>query len=111
MTVGAPPSPPSSPPSCGLGSAYGGCATRAGGEFFFDLGDPDDDDFERKFKDPNGIIFDISQGGWGGAQKNPGEADNPAPHDTRKNLPKFDERRAQATAAVEKQRAKAMETA
>jgi hypothetical protein len=36
MTVGAPPSPPSSPPSCGLGSAYGGCATRAGGEFFFE---------------------------------------------------------------------------
>jgi catechol 2,3-dioxygenase-like lactoylglutathione lyase family enzyme len=36
----------------------------AGGEFFFDLGDPDDDDFERKFKDPNGIIFDINYKGW-----------------------------------------------
>ena len=36
----------------------------AGGEFFFDLGDPDDDDFERKFKDPNGIIFDINWKGW-----------------------------------------------
>ena len=36
----------------------------AGGEFFFDLGDPDDDDFERKFKDPNGIIFDVNWKGW-----------------------------------------------
>ena len=35
-----------------------------GGKFFFDLGDPDDDDFERKFKDPNGIIFDINWKGW-----------------------------------------------
>jgi catechol 2,3-dioxygenase-like lactoylglutathione lyase family enzyme len=36
----------------------------AGGQFFFDLGKPDDDDFERKFRDPNGIIFDINQKGW-----------------------------------------------
>jgi predicted enzyme related to lactoylglutathione lyase len=36
----------------------------AGGKFFFDLGDPDDDDFERKFYDPNGIIFDINWKGW-----------------------------------------------
>lgn len=36
----------------------------AGGTFFFDLGHPDDDDFERKFKDPNGIIFDINWKGW-----------------------------------------------
>ena len=36
----------------------------AGGQFFFDLGDPDDDDFERKFRDPNGIIFDINHKGW-----------------------------------------------
>ena len=37
---------------------------KAGGEFFYDLGDPDDDDFERKFTDPNGIIFDINWKGW-----------------------------------------------
>ena len=37
---------------------------QAGGKFFFDLGDPDDDDFERKFRDPNGIIFDINWKGW-----------------------------------------------
>jgi lactoylglutathione lyase len=36
----------------------------AGGKFFFDLGKEDDDDFERKFKDPNGIIFDINYKGW-----------------------------------------------
>ena len=37
----------------------------AGGTFFFDLGQtPDDVNFERKFKDPDGIIFDISEKGW-----------------------------------------------
>src|SRR6476469_632501 len=37
---------------------------KAGGKFFFDLGDPDDADFERKFRHPNGIIFDINWKGW-----------------------------------------------
>ena len=37
---------------------------KAGGEFFFDLGDPEDEGFERKFKDPNGIVFDINWKGW-----------------------------------------------
>jgi hypothetical protein len=37
---------------------------KAGGEFFFDLGKPEDEGFERKFKDPNGIIFDINWKGW-----------------------------------------------
>lgn len=37
----------------------------AGGTFFFDLGKSKDDvNFERKFKDPDGIIFDISEKGW-----------------------------------------------
>ncbi len=36
----------------------------AGGTFFFDLGKPEDDDFERKFRDPNGIIFDLNWKGW-----------------------------------------------
>jgi predicted enzyme related to lactoylglutathione lyase len=36
----------------------------AGGKFFYDLGDPDDEGFERKFRDPNGIIFDINWKGW-----------------------------------------------
>ena len=37
----------------------------AGGQFFFDLGnDAEKENFERKFKDPDGIIFDISQKGW-----------------------------------------------
>lgn len=42
---------------------------RAGGRFFFDLGRGREDlNFERKFKDGDGIIFDISEKGWlGGA--------------------------------------------
>lgn len=36
----------------------------AGGEFFFDLGEPEDEGFERKFRDPNGIVFDINWKGW-----------------------------------------------
>jgi lactoylglutathione lyase len=37
----------------------------AGGKFFFDLGDDaEKENFERKFKDPDGIIFDISKKGW-----------------------------------------------
>ncbi len=39
----------------------------AGGEFFFDLGDDDTEiNFEKKFKDPEGNIFDISKAGWAG---------------------------------------------
>ena len=37
---------------------------KAGGKFFYDLGDPHDDGFERKFYDPNGIVFDINWKGW-----------------------------------------------
>ena len=37
---------------------------RRGGQFFFDLGEEGDEGFERKFKDPNGIIFDVNDTGW-----------------------------------------------
>ncbi len=41
-----------------------------GGTFHFDLGDDDSKvNFERKFRDPNGIIFDISQSGWLGTPR------------------------------------------
>jgi predicted enzyme related to lactoylglutathione lyase len=41
----------------------------AGGTFFFDLGsDQEKENFERKFKDPDGIIFDISKKGWQGTR-------------------------------------------
>ena len=41
----------------------------AGGTFFFDLGDDQEkENFERKFKDPEGIIFDISKKGWLGTR-------------------------------------------
>jgi predicted enzyme related to lactoylglutathione lyase len=40
-----------------------------GGKFFFDLGnDQEKENFERKFKDPDGIIFDISKKGWLGTK-------------------------------------------
>ena len=35
-------------------------------KFFFDLGDERAGNFERKFKDPDGVIFDISKHGWQG---------------------------------------------
>ena len=38
----------------------------AGGSFFFDLGDARAGNFERKFRDPDGVVFDISEGGWVG---------------------------------------------
>jgi catechol 2,3-dioxygenase-like lactoylglutathione lyase family enzyme len=37
----------------------------AGGRFFFTLGKTKDEaNFEMKFKDPDGVIFDISEKGW-----------------------------------------------
>ena len=40
-----------------------------GGKFFFQLGEGEDkDNFERKFKDPDGVIFDISRKGWVGTR-------------------------------------------
>jgi len=42
----------------------------AGGTFFFDLGnDQEKENFERKFKDPDGVIFDISKKGWQGTNR------------------------------------------
>ena len=42
----------------------------AGGTFFFDLGnDQEKVNFERKFKDPDGIIFDVSKSGWLGTHR------------------------------------------
>jgi len=37
-----------------------------GGKFFFDLGGERHGNFESKFKDPDGVIFDISKRGWQG---------------------------------------------
>lgn len=42
----------------------------AGGSFFMDLGDDaEKENFERKFRDPDGIIIDISKKGWTGAKR------------------------------------------
>lgn len=41
-----------------------------GGQFFFDLGnDHEKENFERKFKDPDGVIFDVSKAGWVGTDR------------------------------------------
>ena len=42
----------------------------AGGKFFFTLGKTKEDaNFEVKYKDPDGVIFDISEKGWTGTSK------------------------------------------
>ncbi|AXK83220.1 VOC family protein [Pseudolabrys taiwanensis] len=35
-----------------------------GGKFFFNLGDAKEGNFESKYKDPEGVVFDISEHGW-----------------------------------------------
>jgi hypothetical protein len=55
--------------------------------------------YEVKFRDPNGVIFDISHAGWGGAQKNPGGSENEI-GPSRGLVPKFAERRAAAAAEM-----------
>src|ERR671930_624187 len=45
-------------------------AEAAGGKFFFTLGKTKEDaNFEVKYKDPDGVIFDISEKGWIGTSK------------------------------------------
>ncbi len=39
----------------------------AGAQYAFDFGDPKGMNFERKFHDPEGNLFDISEKGWFGA--------------------------------------------
>ena len=47
----------------------------AGGKFFLTLGDSKEEaNFEMKFKDPQGILFDISEKGWLGTPKKTREA-------------------------------------
>jgi catechol 2,3-dioxygenase-like lactoylglutathione lyase family enzyme len=71
------------------------------------MGDPNNPGgYEVKYSDPNGVIFDIAQEGWAGAQKSPGEADNIAHPNTRKRVPRFDERRERAKQDVESRRSK-----
>lgn len=42
----------------------------SGGKFFLDLPvEKDSLHFERKYRDPDGIVFDISENGWAGAKK------------------------------------------
>jgi catechol 2,3-dioxygenase-like lactoylglutathione lyase family enzyme len=69
---------------------------QAGGKWLMGEAHPEPGSFyEVKFNDPNGVIFDISHNGWGGAQKNPGAADNKT-NTERHMVPEFEERRAAA---------------
>ena len=45
--------------------------TAAGGKAFLDQEEPENDTlfFEKKYHTPEGIVFDISKTGWGGAKK------------------------------------------
>jgi catechol 2,3-dioxygenase-like lactoylglutathione lyase family enzyme len=75
----------------------------AGGEWL--MGEPEQKGgsfYEVKFRDPDGVVFDLSESGWGGAQKNPGAAGNEI-GPKRSLVPRFAERRA---AAAEKMAAR-----
>ena len=39
----------------------------AGATYAYDLGDPEGMNYERKWRDPEGILFDVSEKGWYGA--------------------------------------------
>jgi catechol 2,3-dioxygenase-like lactoylglutathione lyase family enzyme len=41
--------------------------TEAGATYAYDLGDPGGMNYERKWRDPEGILFDVSEKGWYGA--------------------------------------------
>ena len=80
--------------------AVHGRIEEAGGEWL--MGQPDvkgGSFYEVKFRDPNGVIFDISHAGWGGAQKDPGRSGNEV-GPSRGLVPKFAERRAAAAAEM-----------
>jgi methylmalonyl-CoA/ethylmalonyl-CoA epimerase len=85
--------------------ASGQQATGAGAKWI--MGDPNNKGgYEVKYSDPNGVIFDISEDGWAGAQKNPGTADNVTHPNTRARVGRFDERREQARKEMEARQAK-----
>jgi catechol 2,3-dioxygenase-like lactoylglutathione lyase family enzyme len=85
--------------------ATGTQAKTAGAKWI--MGDPNNPGgYEVKYSDPNGVIFDISEEGWAGAQKNPGAADNVVHPNTRKSVPRFDERRERARKDAESRMAK-----
>ena len=90
--------------------AAGEQAKAAGAKWI--MGDPNNKGgYEVKYNDPTGLIFDISEDGWAGAQKNPGAADNVTHPNTRARVPRFDERRAQARAEIARRKTKAMSPA
>lgn len=69
------------------------------------MGDPTNKGgYEVKYTDPAGVIFDIAEDGWAGAQKSPGEADNMIHPNTRGRISRFDDRREKARRDAEARR-------
>ena len=90
--------------------ASGDTATRAGATWI--MGDPTNKGgYEVKYTDPAGVIFDISEDGWDGSQKSPGQPDNAMGPKSRARVARFDERRTQAEEAMARRRAKQTELA
>jgi len=76
------------------------------------MGDPNNPGgYEVKYRDPAGVIFDIAEEGWAGAQKNPGEADNVVHPNTRKRVPRFDDRRKRAREEIAASKARVVAAA
>ena len=55
-------------------SAVEAALTEAGATYAYDLGDPAGMNYERKWRDPEGILFDVSEKGWYGALDEPAVA-------------------------------------
>jgi len=73
---------------------------KAGGAWL--MGVPDykhNSAYEVKFHDINGVILDLVHNGWAGTQRRPGQADNQT-SGPRTLVPKFEERRTKAAAAM-----------
>ena len=68
---------------------------KAGATFLMGAPPTDQDGFyEIKWRDPNGVILDITANGWQGGQKNPGQPDNMFGPVTRKlHQAEYDEKR------------------
>jgi catechol 2,3-dioxygenase-like lactoylglutathione lyase family enzyme len=90
--------------------ASGDSATRAGAAWI--MGDPHNKGgYEVKYTDPDGVIFDISEDGWDGTQKSPGQPDNALGPKSRTRVARFDERRARAEAEIASRLARETEAA
>ncbi len=64
--------------------------------------------FEVKYRDPDGVIMDITQTGWAGSQKSPGESDNVVAPRNRPYVDRFAARRERAKDEAARRRTRAL---